>query len=113
MRYIILADGTRIENLRDDTTVNDIWAIRSSYEEAAGVRKLFNKDNASVIQVYTEGGDMVDRAANLILKEGCIVSETSEGVFECHIETRLKDRFDIIQDQLSEIQDVILELIGG
>lgn len=114
MKYIILADGTRIENLRDDTTVNHIFAVRNSYEEAAAVRKLFTKENSEVIRIYFDEEHEVNHGAGLILLDGCsIIEDKSENVFVCQIETRNKDMLDIIQDQLSEIQDVILELIGG
>lgn len=112
MRYIILADGTTIDNCRDDTTFNDIYVVRDSYEDAAAVRNIFTKENSTVIRIYDNEDHEIGHSADLVLNDGCDIFENYDKTgFICHIRTRYKDILDTILEQISELQDVVLELV--
>lgn len=108
MKYVLLADGTRIDNCSDSTTSNSIFAVRSSYGDAGAVRDLFNNKNTAVIRVYNEATDTESTVgADLVLIPGCTITEDS-GTFVCEISTRVKTEMEKINDELHEIQDVLL-----
>ena len=109
MKYIILSDGTRINNCNDSTTSNSIFAVRDSYGAAGAVRDQFTKTNSSVIKVYDEADDKeVTFGADLVLEDGCKISFV-DGTYVCEITTRQKTEMEVIKDEITEIQDYLIE----
>lgn len=109
MKYVILLDGTRINDCNDSTTSNSIFAVRDTYEEAGAVRDLFNINNAKAIKVFEEGTDAeVAFGSDLVLIPGCTITEDGEK-FVCEITTRIKTEVEKLQDQINELQDVVIE----
>lgn len=108
MRKVILADGTLIPNCTDSTTSNEIFALRNTYEEAGAVRDLFTPDNSLRIEVKNENDETVVLGTDLILLEGATLSSTGTGVI-CTITTRVKTELEKMQDEISELQEVIIE----
>lgn len=107
MKYVILADGTRIDNCNDSTTVNSIFAVRDSYGNAAAVRDLFSSANAKNITVYDEEDKVVTSGADLVLVDGVSVAPGNSG-FVAEITTRVKSHDEIIEDQIAELQEAVL-----
>lgn len=111
MKYVILADGTRIEGCTYSTNPENITVQRDSFGEAGAVRDLFTDSNSSVIKVYddeTEAAPIV--GTNLVLLPGAeLVSDG--GYFFCMIKLRVKTKDELINEQIAELQEAIIE--GG
>lgn len=107
MKYVILADSTRIDNCTDSTTSNEIFAVRNSYEEAGAVRDLFTDENSTVIYVYDSNDQLVTKGSNLVLISGASITEQN-GKFICAITTRVKTEMETIKDEITELQEAIL-----
>ena len=114
MYYVVLADGTRIDNCSGSTTSNYICAIRDNYADAGAVRDLITPENAAVIRVYRvdsdkEGSEPVEITvgADLVLIPGADLVEVMDKV-ECRITTRVKTDVEKLQDEVSELQDVVI-----
>lgn len=107
MKYVILADGTRIDNCNDSTTSNSIFAVRSSYEEAGAVRDLFTAENSTVIKVYNDKDEEQVIGADLILLDGAKLTVNGEDVI-CEITTRVKTEMEKVHDEITELQDAVI-----
>lgn len=107
MKYVVLADNTRIVNCTDSTTSNEIFAVRESYLEAGSVRDLFTDENATVISVYDSEDKLVTKGSNLVLIPGATITE-QDGKFICEIKTRVKTEMETIKDEISELQEAVL-----
>lgn len=109
MKYVVLLDGTMVENCSDSTTSNSIFAIRSNYEEAGAVRDTFTKTNAAVIRVFNEEGTEVAVGSDLVLLDGANLIANGDGTVTCEITTRAKTELEKMHDEISELQDVVVE----
>lgn len=107
MKYVILADNTRIDNCSDSTTSNEIFAVRNSYEEAGAVRDLFTDENSIVVCVYDEQDQLVTKGSNLVLVSGAVIEEQNDK-FICAITTRGKSEIETIKDEITELQEAVL-----
>ena len=108
MKYVVLADGTRIENCSDSTTSTSIFPIRSSYGEAAAVRDTITALNGKNVRVYDENNQMTTSGADLVLIEGVSV-HFSDGVgYVAEISLRNKTRDERIDDQIAELQEAVI-----
>ena len=116
MRYVLLADNTRIDGCNDSTTSNSIFAVRDTYEDAGAVRDLFTSENAQVIRVFApaeeEGGEDVEMVvgSNLVLLDGAKLTKNADGKFVCEIDTRVKTEMELINDRLTDVEDIVVEL---
>ena len=107
MKYVVLADGTRIDNCNDSTTPNEIYVIRETYGEAAAVRDLFTAENASVIRVYNSNDILDSVGSDLVLEDRANLFPSVEGII-CNIIVRAKTNEEKMQDEIRELQDVVL-----
>ena len=105
--YVILADGTKIENCTNSTTSNSVFAVRNSYSAAGAVRDQFTAENAKVITVYDDEDQETTSGADLVLIPGCKITEDGEN-FVCEIDTRVKTNEEKMQDEIAELQEAIL-----
>ena len=116
MRYVLLADGTKIENCNDSTTSNSIFAVRDTYEDAGAVRDLFTEENAVVIRVFApaekEGEEDVEMVvgSNLVLLDGAKLTKNADGKFVCEINTRVKTENELLNDRISDLEDIVVDL---
>lgn len=108
MKYVILTDGTQIDNCTDSTTSQNIVVLRDTYALAGAVRDLFTDDNTSVIEVYEEDGTTSVIGSNLVLVSGCTISETTDG-YTCVITLRGKTNEEKMQEEIAELQEIVLE----
>lgn len=109
MKYVILADNTRIDNCNDSTTSNSVFAIRDNYGDAGDVRDLFTAENATVIKVFNENDEEVTKGVDLVLLPGVKLTESEDGKIICEIDTRIKTEMEKIQDEIAELQEAIIE----
>lgn len=108
MKYVILADGTRIDNCNDSTTSNSIFAVRDSYAAAGLVRDNFNSENSSVVRVFNSDDTEDTVGSDLVLLPGCIITEDGAN-FVCQITLRAKTDNEKMQDEIAELQEAILD----
>ena len=112
MRYIILADDTRIDNCTDSTTSNSISVVATSYQRAGKIRDSFTDENSRVIKVYNaENDDLLETGADLILIEGCRIYEqkvedTTQCV--CVIATRNKTNEEKLNDRITDLEEAVI-----
>ena len=107
MKYVILADGTRIDNCIDSTTSNDIFAFGSTASMAASVLDVVTEENAAIIEVYDASGALTAKGTNLVLLPGGDINKAEDG-FICHFRTRQKTHDEIVDDEIAELQEAIL-----
>ena len=107
MKYVILADNTRINGCTDSTTSNAIYAERDSYEQAGAVRDLFTAENAAVIRVFNSDDTEAVAGANLVLLDGCKISAVS-GKYVVEINTRYKTDTEVLTEEVAELQEAVL-----
>lgn len=109
MRYVVLADGTRIDNCTDSTTCNEIYALRETEAAAGEVLSLIDADNATAIRVYDASNDeLLSTGVDLkLIDEGTIVPSATGG-FICVIKTIKKTDIEIMKEEIAELQEAIL-----
>lgn len=108
MRAVILADGTRIENISDSSSVDAILAIRENYEKAGAVRDIFTTENSTSFEIVDEEGQQIAVASEVVLGDGAQLYSTEGGVI-CQVNFRPKTDVEILQDEVKELQDVVIE----
>lgn len=108
MKTVILSDGTRIDGCSDSTTVNSVLAIRETYGEAGAVRDLFTDKNTGAIRILNEDGSVYATGNSLKLLDDATLRATVDGVI-CEITLRNKTELEVMQDQISELQEAIIE----
>ena len=108
MRTVILADDTRIENCSDSTSVNSVVAVRGTYSEAGAIRDLFTEENSSIIRIEDHEGNLVASSGSLVLLPGVSIRDTAGGVI-VEVNLRNKTELEIMQDQITELQEAIIE----
>lgn len=109
MRYVILGDGTRIDNCSNSTTSHSILALRDTYANAGAVRDIITQEAAEVVKVFNEDDTVVETGTNLKLVDGANLIVSGEDII-CEITLADKTEIEILQDQIAELQEVI---IGG
>lgn len=111
MYYVILADGTRIDNCTETTTSNEIYAVRDSFAAAAAVMDLFTKDNCKTVQVFNENNELVTMGSDLSLNPGMDIhhEEDAPDYIAC-VTLRNKSEMEVLQDQIAELQDAVINL---
>lgn len=107
MYKIILADGTQIENFAVGTTSDNLIHIGSTYAEAASFLDEITPENTVAIRVY-DGDTEIAFGGNLILNEGAVLADAGE-YKTCTVTLRHKTEIEIMHDEISELQDVVLE----
>ena len=108
MRKVVLKDGTTIETCTDQTTVDQVFVLRSTYAEAGGVMDTVNSDNASIIKVYDENDELVSSGADLVLIPDTKIYATDEGVI-FSFSVRRKTEMEVLTDRVSDLEDVVIE----
>lgn len=108
--YALLKDNTKIENVSGSSSIYSIVAIRPTYGEAGAVRDLFTDENTSVIRLYNDDDTEVASGAGCILLDGASLTPTAGGVL-CEIHLRAKTEMELMHDEITELQDVVLESI--
>lgn len=107
MKAVILADGTRIENISDSSTADAILAIRANYAEAGAVRDIFTDANTSSFEIVDENGQKIVSASFIKLLPGAELIESADGII-CQTNFRAKTDIEKLQDQITELQDVVI-----
>lgn len=107
MKYVILADGTRIDNCSDSTTSNEIFAIRNSFANAGAVRDFITEENVAVVTVYNDKNEKVAEGSDLVIDGNTSLYGEEENI-TCQIRTRMKTNEEKMQDQIAELQKAIL-----
>ena len=107
MRYVVLADGTRINNCSASTTSHAILALRDTYEEAGAVRDLVTDEGAETVVVYNDDETVVETGTNLKLVDGANLLPSGDKIL-CEISFRDKTEIEILQDQIAELQEVVI-----
>lgn len=111
MYYVLLADGTRIDNCTENTTSNEIYAVRDSFAAAAAVMDLFTKENCRTVQVFNERDELVTMGTDLSLNPGMDIhhEEDAPDYIAC-VTLRNKSEMEVLQDQIAELQDAVINL---
>ena len=108
MRYVILTDGTRINDCSNSTTGHAILALRDTYEEAGAVRDAVTDENAETVKVFNDDGTEIETVFNLKLVDGASLLPSGNKI-QCEITFRDKTEIEILQDQIAELQEAIIE----
>ena len=104
MKYVLLSDGTRIDDCTDSTTSNSIFAVRGTYEAAGAVRDLFTSENSTEISVYDVSTDeKVVEGIDLILVDGCEIHVDGDDIV-CEITTRTKTTEEKLLDEIDKLK---------
>ena len=108
MKYIILADSTRINGCADTTSPYEIYIPRSTYTKAGEEADKFTKENVVNVKVYDSDTDeLVSNAVNLIFSQLTINRDDDSIVVR--VTTRNKTELEVMHDEISELQEVVLE----
>lgn len=108
MYYIKLADGTVIQNCAEGTTSDNIIHTGETYADAVSIMDDVTAENTSTIRVYNADDEVVTVGTDLVLNEGATIGETDDYKF-CTITLRHKSEMELMQDQISELQEAIIE----
>ena len=115
--YAILADGTKVVNCAPTSTCDEIFVMRDTEAEAIEARQLFTYKNSETIKLYAEAEDestedvLMQMATHLKLDPDTRVERNdAENCFVAIVTTGIKTQFEILQDQINDLQDVVIAL---
>lgn len=108
MKKVVLKDGTEIVNCTDSTTSNEIYALRSTFAEAGAVLDKVTPENASCVKVYDADGNLITEGSDLVFVDRFSIRKVDNGV-EVAFFTRVKTEMEVVHDEISELQEVVLE----
>lgn len=109
MYHVILFDGTRIDNCLEFTTSDTIVHAGETYSDAVSILDVITPQNAKVVRVYNGDNLEVAHGGDLVLNPGGSLGE-SDGYKTCTVTLRAKTRDELLDEQISELQDAILEV---
>lgn len=105
--YALLTDGTRVEGLSASSTASSLLAIREDYGKAGAVRDLFTKENSGTVRLFNDDGSEAGVGTNLKLMDGATLRQSLDCVL-CEITFTFKTELEILQDEITELQDAII-----
>jgi len=108
MSYVILNDGTRINNCAEYSTAEHIVHTGHTYADAAELLDVINAENAVSVRVFDDEGNERSYSGDMILLAGGSLAEV-DGVKTCAVSLRHKTETEIMKDEITELQDAILE----
>ena len=108
MYYIKLTNGTTINNCTEETIPNNIVHVGETYADAVSILNEMTEENTSSIRVYNENDELVSSEGNLVLSNSAVVINKGE-YKTCTVTLRRKSEMEVMQDQISELQEAIIE----
>ena len=110
MKSVKLADGTILNNCQSMSSATEIFVLRDTYEEAGAIADSITPESVKHVIVYQDDGTIADEAFNLILLGTELRSQGQQ--IEVVIRSREKSEIEDLYDQVAELQEAILEVIG-
>jgi len=102
---LILADGTEIQ-FAAGSTKEHLIGVYTSFEEADAVRVLLKDEN---LRGASFDGEILD---NIVRYDLAVNSYKDGENLEVHFHNVVKSSFDIMQEQITELQEALAEIAG-
>lgn len=106
--YILLSDNTRVDNCLEGTTSDYIIHGGETHEQAASILDVLTPENTTMIQVFNDNDERVAFASDLILLPGGTIEDRGNSKV-CIVKLRHKTAFEKMQDEITELQEVVIE----
>jgi len=106
--YVILNDGTRINNCVPGTTSDCIIHSGETYAAAAEIMDVITSENAISVRVYEDNNTESAYSGNLVLLPGGTMADAGE-YKTCTVSLRHKTDIEIMKDEIAELQDVVID----
>lgn len=110
MKSVKFADNMVLNNCLEMTTTTEIYVIRDTYEEAGVIVDSITPEKLKHVTVYHDDNTKSDEAFNLIFV-GTEIRAFGQQI-EVVIRSREKSEIEDLYDQVAELQEAILEVIG-